>query len=220
MTSLSISGTHEGRLDGHVNMARDAELLQLAEEGKPSFRVYGWNGPWVSLGFQQVAERDLLDANLVPWTKRPTGGKAVLHGHDVTVGLALPLTAIGDPEKLSRSVRTVYRAIAEPLVRALNDCGVPAALAEETRFAGRGPRSADCFAHVSPNDIVNTVTGMKACGVALRLTSGAVLVQASIPNGKPLIDPQQLFAQPAPVSNSEWDTRGFFEAFEYRLGGL
>lgn len=208
-------------LDGPTNMARDADLLARAEGGKGGCRVYSWDGPWISLGMMQDASRDLLPTNPVPWVVRPTGGKAVLHGHDVTVGLALPLEAIAreseSVEKLSRSVKSVYRRIAAPLVVALRGCGVPAKLAEETPFVGGRGKTADCFAHVSPNDIVHELTGQKVCGCALRLTSTAVLVQASIPNGLPLVDPRLIYAAPSAMNATRWDATGFAEGLREAL---
>ena len=277
--------SEEWGLDGHTNMGRDAALLASAEKGRDGCRVYSWDGPWISLGMMQVAERDLLPTNPVPWVMRPTGGKAVLHGHDVTVGLAVPLAAMvrhsESVERLSRSVRTVYRRIAAPLVVALQGCGLPARLAEETRFVGeagrqsdpdpgdgtaasrlrepsdhphltspvkgegfrtlpmrqvlkgegsrsfatrqisRGTgRTADCFAHVSPNDIVHEVSGQKVCGCALRLTSSAVLVQASIPNGPPLVDPRLVFAAPNAMNAVRWDASEFAEKLGDALAAL
>src|ERR1044071_8581320 len=107
------------RFDGPFNMAHDARLLEQAERGVIGHRVYGWTGPWISLGCYQNPERDLLDSNLVPWVMRPTGGKAVLHGHDVTVGLTFPLVVLsdrsGEPvEKLARSIKAVYRLAIDP----------------------------------------------------------------------------------------------------------
>jgi lipoate-protein ligase A len=203
-------------LDGHANMARDRELLAGAEAGVGGCRVYSWDGPWISLGLMQNPERDLLPTNPVPWVVRPTGGKAVLHGHDVTVGLALPLAELvkeGEQvERLSRSVKAVYRRVIAPLVVALRACGLPAKIAEDTRFVGGRGKTADCFAHVSPNDVVHEVTGQKVCGCALRLTSTAVLVQASIPNGPPLVDPRLVYAAPAAMSAFRWDATGFAAA--------
>jgi hypothetical protein len=40
-------------------------------------------------------------------------------------------------------------------------------------------------------------TGLKVCGCALRMTQGAVLVQASIPVGEPLVETSAVFALPA-----------------------
>jgi len=210
-SSINFTDEQSQPSDGPANMARDCELLANAEKGQPGCRVYDWDGPWISLGFNQNPQEDLLNPDLVPWVMRPTGGKAVLHGNDVTVGLALPLSAP------SRSIKSAYRAIAQPLIHALNKCGLPAALAEETRFSGRGPKSADCFAHVSPNDIVHRDLGIKVCGCALRLTAKAVLVQASIPNGPPLVDPQMLFAVPQSHTFVKWDNSAFSEALKQTL---
>jgi lipoate-protein ligase A len=207
--------SEEWGLDGPTNMGRDAELLAQAEQGQGGCRVYSWDGPWISLGMMQVPERDLLPTNPVPWVMRPTGGKAVLHGHDVTVGLALPLSLLArdgeSVERLSRSVKTVYRGIIRPMVAALRQCGMPAKLAEETPFVGGKGKTADCFAHVSPNDVVHELTGQKVCGCALRLTSTAVLVQASIPNGPPLVDPRRIYAAPSAMGAFRWDATGFAE---------
>ncbi len=132
-----VAFCEEGRLDGFTNMLRDARLLERAERGEASCRVYQWDGPWVSLGKQQVAERDLLMPLTVPWVSRPTGGRAVLHGHDITVALAVPLERVqafgGEgPHPLSRSVRTVYRFVTAPIIQALNMCGMDVVLGEQT----------------------------------------------------------------------------------------
>ncbi len=195
-------------------MARDAALLVAAENGVAGARVYRWSEPTVSLGMFQKAERDLLQPTRIPWVMRPTGGKAVLHGHDETVGIAVPTACLGVD---SRSVREVYRAVIQPLLEAVQACGLEAELGERTKFSGRGGRTADCFAHVSANDIVNPSTGLKVCGCALRLTDRAVLVQASIPNGRPLVDPQTVFAQPALAVGPSWDGTLLPEALQRAL---
>jgi lipoyl(octanoyl) transferase len=200
-------------LDGPGNMARDVELLRKAESGYPGCRVYGWTGAWVTLGRFQSPLRDLVEPDNTNWVIRPTGGKAVLHGHDVTVGLAIPL----DRLKLQkRSLSHVYRAVIQPLIAGMRACGVEAILAEETQWASGGERTADCFAFSSPNDIVDERTGKKVCGCALRLTESAVLVQASLPNGLPLLDPERVIKNAA-LSLRKWDARGFPEALKAAL---
>lgn len=122
----------------------------------------------------------------------------MLHGHDLTVATACPLDRLGAS---SRRVRAAYRAVVAPIVEGLRAAGIPAALGEDTPFGRRtGPKSADCFAHVSANDVVDARTGLKVCGCALRLTEQAVLLQASIPLGPPLVDPRRIFAAPAMFS--------------------
>lgn len=203
--------------DGPANMAEDLGLLRRAVRGEAGARVYSWDGVWVSLGFNQVPDRDLLHAGNTPHVMRPTGGKAVLHGHDATVGLALPLAALG--EDSARSVKRVYRAIARPLALALSDCGLPAVLAESVRVAEGEPDSPDCFSHVSPNDIVDPATGVKVCGCALRVLEGAVLLQASIPARDPDVDPATLFRHPHVPHIRAWNVDGLREALERRLRG-
>lgn len=209
----------EGRLDGHTNMARDSRLLERAEDGEPGCRVYGWTGPWVSLGRFQNPERDLVDPEHTNWVIRPTGGKAVLHGHDVTVGLAVPLSML---DVTGRQLKPVYRAVVLPIVEAMRACGVAAILGEK-RVAGpsiaAARQTADCFAIASANDVVDEMTGLKVCGCALRLTDSAVLVQASLPNGRPLVRPEETIRNAA-LSTREWDPKNFAPALEAALRSL
>lgn len=177
----------DGPLDGVTNMLRDSQLLTLAESGVSSLRFYSWDGPWVSLGRFQTPERDLIDRTLVPLALRPTGGKAVLHGHDLTVAVAMPLS------DSKRSTKSVYRTLISPFTRALNRLGRPAELGENTPFVTPDLRSADCFRHISPNDVINPNTGKKLIGCALRITRTGVLAQCSIPLSLPLIDPARIY---------------------------
>lgn len=179
----------DGIHDGPTNMARDSALLDL---GRPAIRVYEWDDVWVSLGRFQVPEKSVRAG--VRWVMRPTGGKAVLHGHDLTVGMAVPLAVLGESE---REVKRIYRTVIPVLVLGLNDVGIPASLAEETPFVRGAGKVADCFAHVSANDVVDPATGLKVCGCALRVTSESVLVQASIPARPPSVDPANVFDDPA-----------------------
>lgn len=173
--------------DGVTNMQADIDLFHAAENGAFTARFYSWDGPWVTLGRFQDPGRDLLDPDLVPWVMRPTGGKAVLHGHDLTITLACPHAGLG--------VRDVYRMLIRPLVLGMRSAGQPAALGEETRFVGNGSAS-DCFKHVSANDVVDPSTGRKLIGCALKVTRKAAIAQCSIPLTMPLIDPAQLYRHP------------------------
>lgn len=190
---MLVASVHDGRLDGITNMARDESLLEEAEEGKPCFRLYAWDGPWVSLGMFQKPEKALLPESEVPWVMRPTGGKAVLHGHDITVGAAFPFEALGLKESETRSVAPAYRAIIRPLVAALKDSGAMVMLGEETQFVKSGGVTPDCFAHIAPNDVIDPRNGRKVMGCALKMGRRAVLVQCSLPAGPPLVDPNSVF---------------------------
>jgi lipoate-protein ligase A len=133
---------------------------------------------------------------------RTTGGKAVLHGHDQTVGLALPFT--------SGSVKEAYCAAIRPLIRALNLCGADCGLVTET--ANERGNSPDCFATASAYDLVHQPTGRKLAGVAMRINRSALLLQASIPYREPLIEPSLAIVDAAQVKLAPWDWRSFPEA--------
>lgn len=190
----------DGVNNGPTNMARDAAFLEF---GEARVRVYEWDRPWVSLGRFQVPEMTVRAGCGVDWVMRPTGGKAVLHGHDLTVGMGVPLALLGENE---REVKAIYRRVIPVLVGALNRVGIPAVLAEETPFVRGAGKVADCFAHVSANDVVDPATGMKVCGCALRVTSEMVLVQASIPMRESEVLAGDVFDDPA-LPGRVWKVR-------------
>lgn len=199
-------------LSGPENMSRDLDLMRAAERGESHARVYTWTGPWISLGRFQSPDRDLLDPELVPWVMRPTGGKAVLHGHDLTIGLAIPLE---DGEY--RRLKSAYRRVIEPVVASLRACGMPALLGEDSRVANSEHSSADCFLGVAANDVVHEQTGQKVCGCALRFTRAAVLLQASIPVQSPLVEPSRVFAAAHSFAPAQWEHDRFTEELRRNL---
>lgn len=176
----------DGDRTAATQMARDERLWRIAQDGRAAGRVYEWDEVHVTVGRNQT-----FTPRHVGWSRRPTGGKAVLHGHDLTIGWAVPLAELGLGDA-SRSVKLVYRAMAKPIIQALNAVGIPAELAETTRYVHQTGKVADCFAHISPNDIVHPATGQKVCGCALALAGGAALLQASVPVRRPVIDPAEL----------------------------
>ncbi len=159
-------------------MALDRDALRRAEGGEASLRVYRWNRPTVSLGRSQRPEDVAAIFPDLPTVPRPTGGGAVLHGHDLTVALALPLDLLGVRPK---EVRETYRRIVAPLADALDACGLFCWLAED-RATEAGP---DCFAGAGRMDLLHAKTGRKVAGCALATTRSAALLQASIPAGAP-----------------------------------
>lgn len=215
---MTLNASFDADLDGHENMARDSRLLESAELGDAGFRLYGWDGPWVSLGRFQKPSKALINEAQIPWVMRPTGGKAVLHGHDVTLGAAFPFAALGLKESETRSVAPAYRAIIRPLVAALRDSGANVLLGEETQFVKSGGATPDCFAHLAPNDVIDPTTGRKVMGCALQMGRRAVLVQCSMPVREPLVDPNLVFPDahfPSWIQGLE--PQEFFKALRTRL---
>ena len=95
---MNVSILAEGRATGAGNMARDEALARALSSGEigPTIRLYGWAPPSVSIGFHQE-ENDFDRAALarlgIDLVRRPTGGRAILHWHELTYCALLPLTA-------------------------------------------------------------------------------------------------------------------------------
>lgn len=178
----------------------------LLDRGELAWRVYGWEGPWVSLGRFQRPERAVPNG-WERWCSRPTGGRAVLHGHDLTLAFVRPL---GGND--TRDLRSIYRRLVAPLAEALTACGLPARLAEGTRHV-RKAEGEDCFAMASPLDLIDPFSGRKVGGCALRVTERAALLQASVPVRPPLVEPRTAIVGGVPVEFVEWNDRAFEESF-------
>src|SRR5947199_849284 len=81
-------------LPGALNMAIDEALLDsVARGGPPAIRFYTWRPATLSLGVNQpVGEVDREACTRLGFdvVRRPTGGRAVLHQHELTYSLAAP----------------------------------------------------------------------------------------------------------------------------------
>lgn len=170
------------------NMAADAALLaELAQrDGPPAVRVYTWDRPSVSLGrLQHEAPVRALYPDL-PLVRRPTGGRAVLHGDDLTVSVAVRLDHLPAD---SRSVLASHHRIMGNVLRALSALGM------EVCFGGCavGSQSGiiNCFELSAACDLIDGRTGKKLVGSAQRRENAALLQQMSLPLG--ILSDRELF---------------------------
>src|SRR5438132_7833883 len=85
--------------DGPHNMAADEVLLESAVAGTGSLRFYGWATATLSLGYFQPHGLRKSDDRLakLPLVRRPTGGGALVHHHELTYALALPANLLSSP---------------------------------------------------------------------------------------------------------------------------
>jgi lipoate-protein ligase A len=165
----------DGPAPGAWNMGVDEALLATAmREGRATLRFYRWEGHWLSLGCSQVldpAREDACRAGGVSLVRRATGGRAVLHGSDLTYALAAPAGLL--PSGLSATYQCVNRALAT----ALAGLGVDVdASCSSARAPGR--EVFDCFAQAAAHELV--AGGRKLAGSAQRRAGGAVLQHGSI----------------------------------------
>ena len=156
-------------------MAIDSALLRrAAATGEATLRIYEWASPVVSLGRHQRARGcyDLARAAAagVSFVRRPTGGRAVFHHHEVTYSVAAP-AGLG-------TLRESFAAISRLIVSGLARLGV------EARVAGEGLRPAPipgpqpCFSEPVAGEIL--VGGRKLVGSAQYRDRNAILQQGSI----------------------------------------
>ncbi|MCS6831533.1 MAG: hypothetical protein NZ749_12945 [bacterium] len=172
----------DGAGDAAWNMAVDEAILQsvIAGEQPPAMRVYRWAKPSVSLGrFQQkqsILNLSLCRERKVQIVQRLTGGKAVLHGHDLTLCVVAPLHCFFPAHR----VLDVHLRLVHALARGFQSVGIhtrPAARADVRVLRGA---HAGCFEHALPGDLT-TPDGVKLVGGAQYRRAGAVMEQMSIP---------------------------------------
>ena len=152
----------------------EALLASAIQHGTPSLRFYGWAGPWLSLGYAQPLEPEQarqLEAAGVGWVRRVTGGRAVLHGADLTYSIAAPEDA------LPAGLRASYGVVADALLEALQSLGVPATRSDA---GARAPAASvfDCFQEPAADEIC--LAGKKLSGSAQRRVGRALLQHGSI----------------------------------------
>lgn len=158
--------------DGPTNMAADEVLAETAAHGQASLRFYGWSEPTLSLGYFQPASARFADPLLasLPWVRRPSGGAALVHHHELTYALALPASVAG--RNIACWLSKTHRLLADAIDALL---GAPTArLVEEPSIQG----DVLCFQKQTVGDVV--VAGAKVVGSAQRKHRGSLVQHGSI----------------------------------------
>jgi lipoate-protein ligase A len=182
-------------LPGPLNMAIDEALLDsVIAGGVPVLRFYTWRPATLSLGTNQaVGEIDpaACEARGFGLVRRLTGGRAVLHQHELTYSV---IARENDP-RVSGGVVESYRKISAALVEGLGTLGATVSLAapdkallrvtsarrgavlDEAEEAAEGSRAV-CFDAASAYEL--TAGGKKLVGSAQARRGGALLQHGSI----------------------------------------
>ncbi len=173
-----------GPATGAENMARDEKLLEEAVKGNavPVLRFYTWSPPAVSLGrFQDEdtsVRKEVCKRRGIDIVRRITGGKAVLHGHELTYSVISRI----DNDLFPNDVLGTYKVLASGLLAGLVRLGVPAEMVarsgEHAGMVKHDLREPACFSSPSWYEIL--VHGRKIVGSAQRRVGGAFLQHGSI----------------------------------------
>ena len=145
----------------------DAAFTNLSKtvERLPTVRVYQWDRPAVSLGRMQNEDSARRLYPDLPLVRRPTGGRAVLHGQDLTVSVVTRCEWL--PDESGLGILSSYRQIMNGLIQALNNSGVPTAYAEPRPFR-QTAGIVNCFDIAGACDLVDRRSGCKIVGSAQR----------------------------------------------------
>lgn len=171
---------------GDQNMAVDEALLLHAGEGRPTIRLYGFRPAAVSVGrLQRVLDLPdgtpgvfrpeglaALRRDGLHLVRRPTGGQAVLHDHELTYSVVLGRRHVEPFGK-----RDIYRFVAGLLLRGLKQLGVGG---QSTRTRRGSLREPDCFRATGEYEIASEEQ-RKLVGSAQVVTREGSLQHGAIP---------------------------------------
>ncbi|WP_010303198.1 lipoate--protein ligase family protein [Kurthia senegalensis] len=175
---------NSGACSPSYNMALDEALLHWHSNGEmpPVIRFYEWNPATLSIGYFQKAHRDVdfdqLHKHNVGFVRRPTGGRAVLHEHELTYSIVVSESYPNMP----KTVTEAYRVLSEGLLNGFINLGLDAYFSvpqtEAEKLALQKPKSAVCFDAPSWYELV--VEGRKIAGSAQTRQEGVILQHGSL----------------------------------------
>jgi lipoate-protein ligase A len=177
-----------GLRSGVFNMEYDEALARALVDGvgHPTIRVYGWQPSAVSLGWNQsMNEIDLIKASAagIDVVRRPTGGRAILHAHELTYSVVMLVNG--------KTVLNVYEDISRALISGLQGLGAPLAIEKsQPHFPSlyRTSSAMACFSSTGRYEI--KCNGKKLVGSAQRRYTVVDGEEAVLQHGSILLGPE------------------------------
>lgn len=175
---------NSGSCSPSFNMALDEALMDWHSEGllPPIIRFYGWNPPTLSIGYFQNVEKEInmeeVRKHNLGFVRRPTGGRGVLHEHELTYSIIVS----EDYPNMPATVTEAYRVLSEGLLIGFQKLGLDAYFSvpdtDEKKSDLKNPKSAVCFDAPSWYELV--VEGKKVAGSAQTRQKGVILQHGAI----------------------------------------
>lgn len=166
----------DGKCDGYYNMAVDEAVFRNYCISKvPVLRIYGWQRPFVSLGYNQRAREVLVSNNGIPFVRRLTGGAAILHNQEITYSLSCRLSDLDLPCKVKDS----YAKLCAFLIEFYSLLGLKADFAKDYSREVSSPEGNFCFSSLQYFDVV--INKRKLGGNAQRRSRDMIFQHGSIP---------------------------------------
>lgn len=169
-----------GSRSGKYNMQLDIELAKSCRPANAYFRLFRWEPYCISLGANQLSDsvlKDKAEADGIDVVFRPTGGRAILHGEELTYSFVYPL-------ENNPSAKNLYKEINTALLKGLSFYDVRLRFAElenmQPDFSSfyKEDASAACFAASAKSEV--KFDGKKLIGSAQRKLESSLLQHGSI----------------------------------------
>ncbi len=157
----------------------DESILEHIHRGEamPTLRLYAWQPACLSLGHaQSFKDVDVERLRSKGWdvVRRLTGGRAILHTDELTYSV----TGGADESALSGGVLESYNRLAQALMFAMHELGLPVEMKEDVGHASSATNPV-CFEVPSTYEI--TVNSKKLIGSAQARKKQGVLQHGSLP---------------------------------------
>lgn len=162
-------------------MALD-EALAISVRKKsspPTLRLYGWSTDSVSIGYFQKASDVNLDyctEHTIPLVRRPTGGRAILHGQELTYSFSVRT----DISPFAKSLRDSYEQISRALAHAFREAGIVVDSCKKRQKNSARAGNPLCFSSRSFGEL--HIENKKVVGSAQKRWPDSLLQQGSIPH--------------------------------------
>jgi len=172
-------------LPGQVNMDIDRRLYEEMKSGtgKPTLRFFGWQRPTISYGMNQRNIEKIIDFQKcrdfgIDIVQRPTGGRELLHGYDLSYSVVGNMGVGGNSFKAIRErCADIHSAIISGLVASgLSRDGFKTNLHHSNGYNLTDVKP--CFGTVTGDEI--SYWGKKLVGSAQRCEKRAFLQHGSI----------------------------------------
>ncbi len=167
---------------GAWNMAADEAIIEHIGRGESpaTLRLYSWDPPCLSLGHaQSYADVDLARLEERAWevVRRATGGRAILHTDELTYSV----TGSAQEPALSGSILESYNKLAQALLHAVRDLGLPVEIQEHVQEPAPFGQNLNPVCFEVPSTYEITVDGKKLIGSAQARRKEGVLQHGSLP---------------------------------------
>lgn len=159
-----------------VNMAIDTMLFYRAieDQNMAVFRFFKFDRTCISIGKNQKLDNiplNISDSGLEV-VRRPTGGGAVIHDHDLCYSMVIPEYYLGK----HTSLLDAYSIITAGFKLGFNECGIHV----EYGTGNTNGVQPLCFSSALPYEL--TINGEKLVGSAQKRAKGILLQQGAIVN--------------------------------------